>query len=87
MASNVDWPVTARTMRRVSSNSCFEHGEDARLQLLVFDEGGVEAGDAEVGFGQSHFDVADDVDEEREGTEDGLEMDEACNSSSSTREA
>ena len=45
---------------------CLEGVEDTVAESLVFDEGGVEAGDAEVGFGEGHFYVADDVDEERE---------------------
>ncbi len=44
----------------------FEGGEDAVAQGLVFDQRGVEAGDAEVGLGERHLDVADDVEEERE---------------------
>ena len=51
----------------------FEGGEDAVAEGFVFDERGVEAGDAEVGFGEGHLDVADDVEEEREVAGHGLE--------------
>ncbi len=44
----------------------FEGGEDSVAEGFVFDERGVEAGDAEVGFGEGHFYVADDVEEEGE---------------------
>ena len=55
----------------------FEGGEDAVAEGFVFDERGVEAGDAEVGFGEGHLDVADDVDEEGEVARHGLELGEA----------
>ena len=48
----------------------FEEGEDAGAEGFVFHERGVKAGDAEVGFAEGHFDVAEDVDEEGEGAED-----------------
>ena len=60
-------------MRRVRLNSALEHVEDAVAQGFVRDERGVEAGDAEVGLGKRHLDVADDVEEEREGARHGLE--------------
>src|SRR6185437_4411285 len=50
-----------------------EGGEDAVAQGGVGDEVGVEAGDGEVGFGDAHLDVADDVDEEWEAAGHGLE--------------
>ena len=56
----------------------FEDFAEAVAEGGVFDERGVEAGYAEVGFGQGHFHVADDVDEEREGAEDPLEVGEVC---------
>lgn len=55
----------------------FEGVVDAVAEGFVFDEGGVEAGDAEVGFGEGHLDVADDVDEEGEVLHHGLEEGEA----------
>lgn len=55
----------------------FEGAEDAVAEGLVFDEGGVEAGDAEVGLGQGHFYIADDVDEEGEVLDHGAEEGEA----------
>ena len=55
----------------------FEGGEDAVAEGFVFDERGVEAGYAEVGFGEGHLDVADDVEEEREAAGHGLELGEA----------
>ena len=61
-------------MRWVRSNSASRSGEDAVAQGFVFDERGVEAGDAEVGLGERHLDVADDVEEEREVAGHGLEQ-------------
>ena len=40
--------------------------KNARAGRRVRHERGVEGGDAEVGFGEGDFDVADEVDEERE---------------------
>ncbi len=54
----------------------FEGGEDAIAERFVFDERGVEAGDAEVGLGERHLDVADDVEEEGEVASHGLELGE-----------
>src|SRR5260370_10390529 len=54
----------------------FEGGEDAVAEGFVFDERGVEAGYAEVGFGEGHLDVADDVDEEGEVAHHGLKESE-----------
>jgi len=51
-------------------------GEDAVAQGLVLHQAGVEAGDGEVGLGQGHLDVADDVDEERKAAGHGLELGE-----------
>ena len=49
------------------TNSSFEGGEDAVSQSgIVGDERGVEAGYAEVGFGEGHFHVTDHVEEEGE---------------------
>ncbi len=53
-----------------------EGGVDAVAQGFVFDQVGVEAGDGEVGLGEADFDVADDVDEEREVAGHGLELGE-----------
>ena len=72
------WPVTARTAERVRSNSRLEDGEDAVAEAGIGDERGVERGDAEVGFGQRHFDVADEVDEERELGHHGAEQGDAA---------
>lgn len=55
----------------------FEGCEDAGSQGLVFDERSIEAGYAEVGFGEGHFYVADDVDEEGKVAHHGLEEGEA----------
>ena len=53
-------------MRRVRVELLFEQGVDAVAEGFVFDECGVEASDAEVGFGERELDVANHVDEERE---------------------
>ncbi len=45
-------------------------------RALSCDQAGVEAGDGEVGLGQGHLDVADDVDEEGEAAGHGLELGE-----------
>ena len=55
----------------------FERGEDAVAEGFVFDQRGVEAGDAEVGFGEGDLYVADDVEEEGEVAGHGLERCEA----------
>src|SRR5580698_5571220 len=51
----------------------FEGGEDTVAESFVFYQRGVEAGYAEVGFGEGHFYVADDIDEEGEVRHHGLE--------------
>src|ERR1700734_1528005 len=56
------------------------HGGDVGVAVwegFIFDQGGVEAGYAEVGFDEGHFYVADDVDEEGEVAHHGLEKGEA----------
>ncbi len=52
----------------------FERREDTVAQRFVFNQRSVEAGDAEVGLGESHLDVANDVEEEREFASHGLEL-------------
>jgi hypothetical protein len=64
-------------MRRVRSNSAWRVEKTRSRRAFVFDQRGVQAGDAEVGLGERHLDVADDVEEEREVAGHGLELREA----------